>query len=173
MDGLKGLPEAIKTVFPLVNIQTCIVHQIRNSFKYIASKDKKEFMHDLKYVYKSVTEELALAQLDNLKEKWGDKYAIVLDSCYNNWSELLTFFNFSPEIREMIYTTNTLEGFNRQICKYTKTRTIFPTDDSLNKCIYIATMEIIEKWTQPTSNWGGTLDELSIIFDKQLSGELA
>lgn len=173
MDGLKGLPEAIKTVFPSVNIQTCIVHQIRNSFKYIASKDKKEFMHDLKCVYKSATEELALAQLDNLKEKWGDKYAIVLDSWYNNWSELSTFFNFSPEIRKMIYTTNTLEGFNRQIRKYTKTRTIFPTDDSLNKCIYLATMEIIEKWTQPTPNWGRTLAELSIIFDKQLSDELA
>ena len=145
MDGLKGLPEAIKTVFPSVNIQTCIVHQIRNSFKYIASKDKKEFMKNLKCVYKATTEELALAQLDNLKDKWGDKYGIVIDSWYDNWDKLSTFFNFSPEIRKMIYTTNTLEGFNRQIRKYTKTRTIFPTDEALSKCVYLATMEIIEK----------------------------
>ena len=172
MDGLKGLPEAIKTVFPAVNIQTCIVHQIRNSIKYIASKDKKEFIKDLKCVYKASTEELALAHLDNLKDKWGEKYAIVIDSWYNNWNQLSTFFNFSPEIRKMIYTTNTLEGFNRQIRKYTKTRTIFPTDQSLNKCVYLATMEIIEKWTQPTPNWGRTLAELSIIFDEQLTDEL-
>jgi putative transposase len=173
MDGLKGLPEAIKTVFPSVNIQTCIVHQIRNSIKYIASKDKKEFMKDLKCVYKASTEELALTHLDNLKDKWGDKYAIVIDSWYNNWSQLSTFFNFSPEIRKMIYTTNTLEGFNRQIRKYTKARTLFPTDQSLSKCVYLATMEIIEKWTQPTPNWGRTLAELSIIFDEQLNDELA
>ena len=173
MDGLKGLPEAIKTVFPSVNIQTCIVHQIRNSIKYIASKDKKEFMRDLKCVYKAPTEELALAQLDNLKDKWQNKYAIVLDSWYNNWNQLSTFFTFSPEIRKMIYTTNTLEGFNRQIRKYTKVRTIFPTDESLNKCIYLATMEIIEKWTQPTPNWCRTLAELSIVFDKQLNDQLA
>jgi len=173
MDGLKGLPEAIKTVFPSVNIQTCIVHQIRNSIKYIASKDKKEFIKDLKCVYKAFTEELALAQLDNLKDKWGDKYSIVIDSWYNNWNQLSTFFSFSPEIRKMIYTTNTLEGFNRQIRKYTKARTIFPTDQSLSKCVYLATMEIIEKWTQPTPNWGRTLAELSIIFDEQLNDELA
>jgi putative transposase len=173
MDGLKGLPEAIKTVFPSVNIQTCIVHQIRNSIKYIASKDKKEFIKDLKCVYKASTEELALTHLDNLKDKWGDKYAIVIDSWYNNWSQLSTFFNFSPEIRKMIYTTNTLEGFNRQIRKYTKARTLFPTDQSLSKCVYLATMEIIEKWTQPTPNWGRTLAELSIIFDEQLNDELA
>ena len=173
MDGLKGLPEAIKTVFPSVNIQTCIVHQIRNSIKYIASKDKKEFIKDLKCVYKAFTEELALAQLDNLKDKWGDKYSIVIDSWYNNWNQLSTFFSFSPEIRKMIYTTNTLEGFNRQIRKYTKARTIFPTDQSLSKCVYLAIMEIIEKWTQPTPNWGRTLAELSIIFDEQLNDELA
>jgi putative transposase len=173
MDGLKGLPEAIKAVFPSVNIQTCIVHQIRNSIKYIASKDKKEFMRDLKCVYKATTEELALAQLDNLKTKWEYKYAIVIDSWYNNWNQLSTFFTFSPEIRKMIYTTNTLEGFNRQIRKYTKARTIFPTDESLSKCVYLATMEIIEKWTQPTPNWGRTLAELSIIFEEQLNDELA
>ena len=147
MDGLKGLPQAIKTVFPTVDIQTCIVHQIRNSIKYIASKDKKAFMKDLKEVYKATTEELALAQLDNLKEKWGSNYGMVIDSWYNNWNNLDTFFKFSPQIRKLIYTTNVLEGFNRQVRKFTKVRTIFPTDESLNKCVYLATMEIMEIWT--------------------------
>ena len=156
MDGLKGLPQAIQTVFPSANIQTCIVHQIRNSIKYIASKDKKSFMKDLKEVYKAATEELALAQLDKLKETWGNSYGMVIDSWYNNWNNLSTFFDFSPRIRKMIYTTNALEGFNRQVRKYTKSRTIFPTDESLNKCVYLATMEIMEKWTQPVPNWANT-----------------
>lgn len=173
MDGLKGLPQAIKTVFPTVDIQTCIVHQIRNSIKYIASKDKKAFMKDLKEVYKATTEELALAQLDNLKEKWGSNYGMVIDSWYNNWNNLDTFFKFSPQIRKLIYTTNVLEGFNRQVRKFTKVRTIFPTDESLNKCVYLATMEIMEKWTQPIHNWGTTLVELSLYFEEQLKDELA
>ena len=173
MDGLKGLPQAIKTVFPTVDIQTCIVHQIRNSIKYIASKDKKAFMKDLKEVYKATTEELALAQLDNLKEKWGSNYGMVIDSWYNNWNNLDTFFKFSPQIRKLIYTTNVLEGFNRQVRKCTKVRTIFPTDESLNKCVYLATMEIMEKWTQPIHNWGTTLAELSLYFEEQLKDELA
>ena len=173
MDGLKGLPQAIQTVFPSANIQTCIVHQIRNSIKYIASKDKKAFMKDLKEVYKAPTEELALAQLDNLKEKWGSNYGMVIDSWYNNWNNLDTFFKFSPQIRKLIYTTNVLEGFNRQVRKFTKVRTIFPTDESLNKCVYLATMEIMEKWTQPIHNWGTTLAELSLYFEEQLRDELA
>lgn len=173
IDGLKGLLQAIKTVFPIVDIQTCIVHQIRNSIKYIASKDKKAFMKDLKEVYKAPTEDLALAQLDNLKEKWGSNYGMVIDSWYNNWNNLDTFFKFSPQIRKLIYTTNVLEGFNRQVRKFTKVRTIFPTDESLNKCVYLATMEIMEKWTQPIHNWGTTLAELSLYFEEQLKDELA
>ena len=173
MDGLKGLPQAIQTVFPSANIQTCIVHQIRNSIKYIASKDKKSFMKDLKEVYKAPTEELALAQLDKLKETWGNSYGMVIDSWYNNWNNLSTFFDFSPRIRKMIYTTNSLEGFNRQVRKYTKSRTIFPTDESLNKCVYLATMEIMEKWTQPVPNWGATPAELTLFFTEELKDELA
>ena len=173
MDGLKGLPQAIQTVFPSANIQTCIVHQIRNSIKYIASKDKKSFMKDLKEVYKAATEELALAQLDKLKETWGNSYGMVIDSWYNNWNNLSTFFDFSPRIRKIIYTTNALEGFNRQVRKYTKSRTIFPTDESLNKCVYLATMEIMEKWTQPVLNWGATLAELTLFFTEELKDELA
>lgn len=173
MDGLKGLPDAIKTVYPDVNIQTCIVHQIRNSLKYIASKDKKEFIKDLKLVYKASTEELALAELDNLKEQWGSKYSIVIESWYNNWDNLSTFFEFSPEIRNMIYTTNALEGFNRQIRKFTKTRTVFPTEDSLRKSVYLATMEILKKWISPRQNWGLTLAQLNIQFNDKFNKFLA
>ncbi|AEB75988.1 IS256-like element ISCbo4 family transposase [Clostridium botulinum] len=173
MDGLRGLPDAIKTVYPEVSIQTCIVHQIRNSLKYIASKDKKEFIKDLKLIYKATTEELALLELDNLKEKWGSKYGIVIDSWYNNWDNLSTFFEFSPEIRKMIYTTNALEGFNRQIRKFTKTRTVFPTDESLKKSLYLATMEIMEKWTSPRQNWALTLGQLTITFGNKIDEFLA
>lgn len=113
MDGLKGLREAIKTVFPDVNIQTCIVHQIRNSIKYIVSKDQREFMNELKCVYKAFNEETALKNLDLLKEKWNTKYAVVIASWYNNWTNLTTYFNYPEDIRRIIYTTNASEGFNR------------------------------------------------------------
>ena len=145
MDGLKGLPEAIKTVYPDVSIQTCIVHQIRNSLKYIASKDQREFMKDLKSVYRAFNEETALKNLDILKEKWYSKYSVVIDSWYNNWSNLNTYFEYPHEIRRIIYTTNALEGFNRQLRKYTKVRTVFPTDESLRKSLYLSTMKIMEK----------------------------
>lgn len=142
MDGLKGLPEAIKTVYPDVSIQTCIVHQIRNSLKYIASKDQREFMKDLKSVYRAFNEETALKNLDILKEKWYSKYSVVIDSWYNNWSNLNTYFEYPHEIRRIIYTTNALEGFNRQLRKYTKVRTVFPTDESLRKSLYLSLIHI-------------------------------
>ena len=164
MDGLKGLPEAIKTVYPDVSIQTCIVHQIRNSLKYIASKDQREFMKDLKSVYRAFNEETALKNLDILKEKWYSKYSVVIDSWYNNWSNLNTYFEYPHEIRRIIYTTNALEGFNRQLRKYTKVRTVFPTDESLRKSLYLSTMKIMEKWTSPNQNWASTLGQLTIIF---------
>lgn len=168
MDGLKGLPEAIRTVYPDVNIQTCIVHQIRNSFKYIASKDQREFTKDLKSVYKAFNEETALENLDLLKAKWYDKYAIVIDSWYNNWPNLSTYFDYPQDIRRIIYTTNALEGFNRQLRKYTKVRTVFPTDESLRKSLYLSTMKIIEKWTSPNQNWGSTLGQLTIMFGDRI-----
>ena len=163
MDGLKGLPEAIKTVYPDVSIQTCIVHQIRNSLKYIASKDQREFMKDLKSVYRAFNEEIALKNLDILKEKWYSKYSVVIDSWYNNWSNLNTYFEYPHEIRRIIYTTNALEGFNRQLRKYTKVRTVFPTDESLRKSLYLSTMKIMEKWTSPNQNWASTLGQLTIM----------
>ena len=138
MDGLKGLPEAIKTVYPDVSIQTCIVHQIRNSLKYIASKDQREFMKDLKSVYRAFNEETALKNLDILKEKWYSKYSVVIDSWYNNWSNLNTYFEYPHEIRRIIYTTNALEGFN------------------------------MEKWTSPNQNWASTLGQLTIMFGERI-----
>ena len=168
MDGLKGLPEAIKTVFPNVSIQNCIIHQIRNSMKYVPYKDRKAFVADLKKVYKAPTEEIALAQLDMLKDKWDDKYSNVIDSWYTNWDKLSTFFAFNEQIRKMIYTTNTLEGVNRQIRKFTKTRTVFPNDDSLRKSLYLATEIIMQKWTSPIPNWGLILSQFMIMFGDRL-----
>lgn len=168
MDGLKGLPEAIKTVYPDVSIQTCIVHQIRNSIKYISSKDQREFMKDLKSVYRAFNEETALKNLDILKDKWYSKYSVVIDSWYNNWSNLNTYFEYPHEIRRIIYTTNALEGFNRQLRKYTKVRTVFPTDESLRKSLYLSTMKIMEKWTSPNQNWASTLGQLTIMFGERI-----
>lgn len=168
MDGLKGLPDAIKSVFPDVSIQSCIIHQIRNSIKYVASKDMKEFMKDLKAIYKATSENVAASELDNLDKKWGKKYEIVISSWRNNWENLSTYFAYPPEIRKIIYTTNALEGFNRQLRKFTKTRTAFPTDDSLLKSLFLATEVVMKKWTAPVQNWSLTLAQLSIMFEERV-----
>jgi putative transposase len=168
MDGLKGLPDAIRAVFPDVNIQSCVIHQIRNSIKYVASKDSKAFMKDLKYVYQATNEEVAAKALQDLEVTWGSKYPIVIQSWNNNWDNLSTYFSFPSEIRRIIYTTNALEGFNRQLRKFTKVRTSFPTDDSLRKALYLATEQIMKKWTSPTQNWSGTLAQLTIMFEERL-----
>ena len=168
MDGLKGLPQAIKVVFPNVNIQSCIIHQIRNSMKYIASKDRKDFMKDLKPVYKAVNREAAVAALNELDNKWGNKYKIVIQSWNNNWDNLSTYFDFPSEIRRIIYTNNTLEGFNRQLRKFTKVRTSFPEDNSLKKALYLATEQIMTKWNLPIQNWFSILGQLSIMYQERL-----
>lgn len=168
MDGLKGLPDAIKAVFPNVSIQSCIIHQIRNSIKYVASKDSKEFMKDLKAIYQATSEDIAASELENLDQKWGDKYAIVISSWRNNWENLTTYFAYPPEIRKIIYTTNALEGFNRQLRKFTKIKTVFPTDDSLQKSLFLATEVVMKKWTSPVQNWALTLAQLSIMFEERI-----
>ena len=173
MDGLKGLPDAIKSVFQNVCIQNCIIHQIRNSMRYVSYKNRKEFMRDLKLVYKADTEEIALAQLDELKDKWNHTYASVIDSWYQNWDKLSTYFAFNKAIRKIIYTTNALEGFNRQLRKFTKIRTVFPTDDSLRKSLYLATDQVMKKWTSPIPNWGTTLLQLEIMFKERIDEALA
>lgn len=168
MDGLKGLPDAIKAIFPDVNIQSCIIHQIRNAFRFLSSKDSKPFMADLKDVYKAVNEEQALKALEALETTWGDKYPVVIQSWLNNWQNLSTYFAFPPEIRRIIYTTNSLEGFNRQLRKFTKVRTSFPTDEALRKSLYLATEQIMVKWTSPTQNWHSTLAQLSIMYGDRI-----
>lgn len=157
VDGLKGFPEAIQTVFPESKIQLCIIHQIRNSFKYVASKDQREFIADLKMVYKATSEELAMEVLNEMYKKWGKQYEMVLDSWMNKWDNLSTYFAYEDKIRKLIYTTNTLEGFNRQLRKVTKTKTVFPNDEALLKCIYLAITDISKKWTSSYQNWGQTI----------------
>lgn len=164
IDNLNGFPQAINTVFPQTEIQTCIVHQIRNSLKYVASKDQKTFMKDLKPVYQAETLELAELRLDQLEEKWGRKYEKVLESWRNNWSKLTTYFRYDAAIRKLIYTTNTIEGFHRQVRKVTKTKGGFTSDMALLKLIYLAYNNIKQKWTMPLSNWATTAQKLAIWF---------
>lgn len=171
VDGLTGFGDAIHAVFPEAEIQRCIVHQIRYSTKFISYKDIKNFMKDLKLVYKAATEELALAALDELDETWGKKYPASIASWRNNWPQLSTYFKYPAEIRRLIYTTNSIENFNRQLRKVTKTRTIFPTDDALFKILYLAMMDITKKWTGKSWDWGQTLDQLCIYFGDRIQPE--
>jgi len=165
VDGLKGMPDAIRTIFPKTEIQLCIVHQIRNSFKYVGSMNQKEFSTDLKPIYRAVSEEQAKLELNNLKIKWGEKYPVVIRSWENNWENLATFFQYTAPIRKMIYTTNIIEGFNRQLRKVTKNRGVFPTDDSLFKLLYLATAEAEKKWNMPRQGWAEMIGQLAIHFE--------
>ena len=130
-----------------------IIHQIRNSLRYVSWKDRKAFVKDLKQVYKAANREAAEARLVELGEKWGDKYAIAVRSWENNWEELATFFDYSAEIRRLIYTTNTIEGYNRQLRKVTKTKASFPSQEAVRKLLYLANVHIIKKWTRPIVSW--------------------
>ncbi len=172
IDNLKGFAEAIVCIFPATEVQSCIVHQIRNSLKYVASKNQKEFMADLKLVYQADTKEYAEEKLSALEEKWGQKYPVVIASWKNNWHKLSTYFKYAKPIRKLIYTTNTIEGFHRQVRKVTKNKTAFTTDMALLKLIYLAHRNISKKWTQPLQNWGLTVSQLSIIFGQRLKLEI-
>jgi transposase-like protein len=172
IDNLKGFSEAIVNVFPNAEVQSCIVHQIRNSLKYVASKNQKEFMADLKLVYQADTKEIAELRLDDLEAKWGLKYPVVINSWRNNWHKLSSYFKYNKEVRKIIYTTNTIEGFHRQIRKVTKTKSAFTSDMALLKLIYLAHRNIRKKWTQPLQNWSLTVSQLSIIFGVRLKLEI-
>lgn len=167
-DNLKGFSEAILSIFPKTQIQKCIVHQIRNSLKYVASKDQKEFIRDLKLVYKAVNKSVAEDQLVKLSEKWGDKYPVVIESWERNWEELSAYFEYSEPIRKIIYTTNAVEGFHRQVRKVTKTKGAFTNDMALLKLVYLATKNIEKKWTAPLSNWSLTIQQLYIKFEDRI-----
>lgn len=168
IDNLKGFSEGIQSIFPEAEVQSCIVHQIRNSLKYVASKNQKEFMVDLKEVYQADTKEYAEEKLKALGEKWNKKYPIVIASWNNNWHKLSTFFKYTKPIRKIIYTTNAIEGFHRQVRKVTKNKTAFTSDMALLKLIYLAQLNISRKWTMPLQDWGITVSQLSIIFGDRL-----
>ena len=168
VDGLTGFVDAIGAVFPKAEIQRCIVHQVRYTTKFVNYKDIKPFMKDLKAVYQAPTEEIALENLDILEENWGKKYPSSIASWRNNWPQLSTYFKYPSEIRKIIYTTNSIENFNRGLRKVTKSKSVFPTDDALFKSIYLAMVDITKKWTGTAWNWGQTLDQLMIYFGDRI-----
>lgn len=172
IDGLKGFPEAIESIFPNTEVQLCIVHQVRNSMRYVASKNQKEFMVDLKRVYKAVNKTVAEVELDNLEEKWGSKYPIVTKSWRNNWERLSQYFKYPEEIRKIIYTTNTIEAVHRQFRKLTKTKGAFPNQNSLLKLLYLGVQNAQKKWTMPVRNWSLAISQLAIFFEGRLDQEL-
>lgn len=165
IDGLKGFPDAINAVFPETDVQLCIVHQIRNSLKYVASKNQKEFLADLKLVYQAKTLEKAVMELESLAAKWNEKYPIVVRSWQENWPNLSRYFQYTEDIRRLIYTTNTVEGYHRQVRKVTKTKGMFTSDDSLIKLVYLAYRNIRKKWTMPLANWSLIAQQLCIRFE--------
>ncbi len=172
IDGLKGFPDAIETIFPKTEIQLCVIHQIRNTLKYIASKDQRAFMQQLKTIYTAPTEEAALEKLTLLEETWGKKYSLALKSWKQNWPNLSTFFKYPQEIRTMIYTTNAVESVHRQFRKVTKARTLFPHDDALKKMLFLAYRDLSKKWANPTPNWAFVISQFSIIFDDRIGAFL-
>jgi putative transposase len=168
VDGLTGLKEAIEAVYPKAYIQRCIIHQLRNSFKYVSYKHLKEFSKDFKNVYKAPSEEAALEALYEVKDKWGKQYPYALKSWETNWDVLSTFFKYPDDIRKIIYTTNIIEGLHRQFRKVTKSKSVFPSDAALEKMLYLATKNIMTKWTQRYRNWDMVLNQLLIMFPDQL-----
>ena len=166
-DNLNGFTDTIRTVFPQSSTQICVVHQIRNSCKYVVYKDKKEFTADMKNIYNAPNKEVAATELDNLKKKWGGKYPYAILSWRSNWDDLTVFFQFPLEIREIIYTTNLIENLNGKIRKYTKSKLSFPSDDAVKKTVYLSLMEIEKKWTQPI-HWGLIMNQFMLIFENRI-----
>lgn len=172
VDGLKGFPEAINSLFPATEIQLCVIHQIRNSLRYVASGDQKEFMKDLKEIYKASSKNLAETKLLNLDAKWGKRYPIVINSWNNNWENLSTYFKYDKHIRKLIYTTNAVEGLHRMVRKYTKSKGSFTSENALLKLVYCAYMKITKKWTSPINNWALIVSQLGIHFPDRLQLDL-
>lgn len=173
VDGLKGFPEAIETIFPDTEIQHCVIHQIRNSIKYVASKNQKAFMADLKCVYKAATLNAAELALEDLDTKWGEKYPMVIKSWRNKWPTLSTYFKYPDYVRTAIYTTNAVEAVHRQFRKLTKTKGGFPNENSLLKLLYAGILKASERWTHPIQNWNLTLSQLNIHFPDRLEKYLS
>jgi len=169
VDNLKGFSEAIQAGYPKTEIQKCIVHQMRNSLKYVAAKDYKAISAALKPIYKASTEEAAFEELNSFEETWGQKYPLIVRSWRANWDELTAFFKYPPQMRRIIYTTNVIESYHRQLRKVTKGKGAFPTDNALMKILYLATMEVRKKWTMRIHDWGQILSHLSIYFGDRVT----
>jgi len=167
-DNLNGFTNTIKAVFPQAATQICVVHQIRNSSRYVVWKDKKEFTKDMKTIYTAPNKEAAQVALDEFAKKWENKYKYAIKSWRNNWDELTTFFEFPVEIRKIIYTTNLIENLNGKIRKYTKNKLSFPTDDAVMKSVFLALKEATKRWTMPIRNWGMVLNQFLIIFEERV-----
>lgn len=172
VDGLKGFPEAIESIYPKTEVQHCIIHQIRNSLKYVASKNQKAFMTDLKCVYKAATLSAAESALDDLDAKWGEKYPIVIQSWRNKWATLSAYFKYPDYVRTVIYTTNAVEAVHRQFRKLTKTKGGFSNESSLLKLLYAGMLKASERWSHPVQNWSLTLSQLTIHFEGRLDGHI-
>lgn len=172
VDGLKGFPEAIATIYPKTEVQQCVIHQVRNSLKYVASKHQKAFMADLKPVYRAVSREAAEDKLDALEAKWGQQYPKVIESWRRKWDNLAVYFRYPEYVRKAIYTTNAIEAVHRQFRKLTKTKGAFPNENSLLKLLYAGILKASEKWTMPIQNWNLTLSQLAIHFEKRLDDVL-
>ncbi len=168
VDGLKGFPEAIESVFPATQVQVCIVHMIRNSIQYVSYKDRKKLVTDLKTIYQAVTEDQALDALTALEQKWDSRYPMISKSWRNNWTRLSPFFAYPAEIRRAIYTTNAIESLNNSLRKVTKNRGAFPTDEAAIKLLYMALRNVMKKWTMPIRNWGTAINQMSIIFEDRI-----
>jgi putative transposase len=172
VDNLAGFSQAISACYPETEIQKCVIHQIRNSTRYVSYKDLKKVTADLKPIYKATTEDAALLELDRFEEIWGSKYPLIIRSWRNNWEEISTFFKYPPEIRKLIYTTNMIESYHRQLRKVTKGKSIFPSDEALLKMLYLATMDVTRKWTGRVQNWGQMLLQLSVFFPDRIGQHL-
>lgn len=166
IDGLKGFPDAIRTIFPDTRVQLCVIHQIRNTLKYVSYKDQKAFMKDLKRVYAAESEDIAMGNLESMMESWK-KYRAVLNGWLDKWENLSTYFSYGSQIRKLIYTTNTIEGFNRQLRKVTKSKALFPNDEALKKTLYLCTQDIVKKWSMPYRDWGETYGQFIIEFGER------
>ncbi|HUH36395.1 MAG TPA: IS256 family transposase [Spongiibacteraceae bacterium] len=173
VDGLKGFPEAIESIYPNTEIQHCIIHQIRNSMKYVASKNQKAFMGDLKAVYRAATLNAAELALDELETKWGDKYPMVIKSWRDKWPTLSSYFKYPDYVRRAIYTTNAVEAVHRQFRKLTKTKGGFANENSLLKLLYAGILKASERWTHPVQNWNLTLSQMAIHFPGRLESHIS
>jgi len=173
VDNLTGFSEAIAACFPQTEIQKCIVHQIRNSIRYVSYKDVKKVLMALKPIYTAPTEDAASILLEEFNFLWGQKYPLVVQSWKRNWGEITTFFKYPPQIRKIIYTTNMIESYHRQLRKVTKGKSVFPTDESLLKMLYLVTQDILLKWTGRVHNWGQVLLQLSVFFPERVKSHLS